>query len=253
MREASDAIDHKIRVETAGVDLIRDTHAANAALERILLTISHIPSSQIAESAEKMLRQDQLLLRLSRQFGVDRQQMKQRLLELRSKAASTATQNRGNISPPTIDFSRLNRRETELIQLLVYMPQHLDTIVENIPCCLFTPGPCQRLYEHIDACFQNGQGTGFDELMLSIECPDMKNLLVYLDAQWHEKQTSLQEQAADGQHDLLQEMINVFRNLENESGSRKTISDLHQHQLNEQEEMSTLEALLNQTRQRHGL
>lgn len=251
--EAADAIDHKIRVETAGVDLTRDTHAANAALERILLTISQIPSSQMAESAEKMLRQDQLLMRLSRQFGVDRQQMKQRLLELRSKTASTAFQNRDNISPPTIDFSKLKRRESELIQLLVNMPQHLDTIVENIPCSLFTTGPCRRLYEHIDACFQNGEATGFDDLMLSLECPELKNLLVYLDGQWHAKQISLQEQAADSQQDLLQEMIKVFRNLEDESGSRKTIADLHQHQLNEQEEMSTLEALLNQTRQRHGL
>ena len=251
--EATDAIEHKIRLETRGIDLVNDTHAANAALERVLLTLSRIPASLFTMSADKVLRQDQLLNRLARQFSVDRQQVKNRLLELRSKNAGHDRTGDQPAAGPTVDFSQLLRRETELLQLLLHAPEHLDTVIENIPPALFVEGPLKQIYEHIDDCFQNAEGTGIDELMLSIECPDLKNLLVYLDNQWQAKQSTLNEQGIAENERTLEEIINVFRELEMNSGKQKTISELQRKELSEQEEVSTLEDLLNQTRQRHGL
>ncbi len=251
--EAADAIDHKIRIETDGIDLIADTHAANAALERILLTLSRIPSSLFSGSTEKMLRQDQLLARLARRFSVERSQLKTRLLELRSKSAAYEFGPRDEPQVEKLDFSKLLRRETELIQLLLNVPEHLDTVIENIPCTLFAEGPLRRLYEHIDECFQNGDGTSFKELSLSLECKDLKNLLLYLDGQCQLKKTAMVDQVTRPDHDLLEEILKVFRDLENDSGNRKTITELQQRHLDAQEEMSTLQELLTQTRQRQGL
>lgn len=252
--QATDAIEHRIRIETAGVDLVRDTHAASTALERILVTLSRIPTSLFSGSTDKLLRQDQLLNRLARRFGTDREQMKKRLVELRSRVAERShSEGPDPAAPQKIEFSRLLQREVELVQLLLYSPEYLDTIIENIPCDLFEDGPLKELYLHIDHCFQNGEPTGFEELMLSLEDPSLKNLLVWLDGQWHGKQSVMQAQSIPADQNLLEEVINVFRNLESESGNRRTISELQQHQLDEQEEMAKLQELLEQTRQRQGL
>ncbi|MEM7457465.1 MAG: DNA primase, partial [Planctomycetota bacterium] len=58
---APDAIEHRIRSETAGVDVLNDTHNANQALERILQTIARAPASLVSGSAAKRIRQDQIL------------------------------------------------------------------------------------------------------------------------------------------------------------------------------------------------
>ena len=78
--QANDAIAHKISIETRGVDLVNDTHAANQALESILKTLAQIPVGQFATSAAKSVRLDQLVTRMARQFQLDRSQVKNCLL-----------------------------------------------------------------------------------------------------------------------------------------------------------------------------
>ena len=250
---ATDAIDHKIRVATKGIDLVRDTHQANMALEQILLTLSRIPASLFAKSPEKALRQDQLLNRLSRQFGVEREQLKQRIVELRTKNRSAMPVTETVNSPLAIDYTKLLRRECELVQLLLNAPEHLDTIVENIPPSLFVSGPLRRLYEIIDDCFQSGEEVSFDAMLLNIEDTEIKSLLIFLDEQWHEKLEALKPQPGFSTAKLVEQTMTVFRRLESESDSRKAIGELQNKQLDEQEELTTLEELLNQSRQQHGL
>ena len=68
--QAPDALDHKIRIATDGVDLSRDTHRANRALEEILATLAKSPGGGV-DAGQTRLRQQQVLSRLSREFRVD--------------------------------------------------------------------------------------------------------------------------------------------------------------------------------------
>ena len=81
----------------------------------------------------------------------------------------------------------------------------------------------------------------------------MKNVLVYLDDMWQK----MLEQSTDAvplqATAMVNEIMEVFRNLELESGKRQKINELQTQKLNEEEELSALEELLNQTRQRQGL
>ena len=223
------------------------------ALEEILVTLSRIPASEFASSPAKTLRQDQLLNRLSKQFSVERDQLKQRIIELRASKRHAEPPRREAPSQPAIDYSRLLRRESELLQLLLHAPDHLDTIVENIPPDLFVEGPQRQLYEFIDACFQSGEEIGFEALLLSIEDPELKSLLLFLDEQWQQKQEFLKTQHDFSSTKLVEETMSVFRRLQSELGSRKAIGELQDRKLDQQEEISTLEDLLNQSRQQHGL
>lgn len=75
---APDALDHRISGLTAGVDVTRDTHKAATALETLLAIVAKAP-------AGGGLRVDQLLLRLSRTFGISTERLEQRLDALRRR------------------------------------------------------------------------------------------------------------------------------------------------------------------------
>ena len=64
---AIDALEHKIRTATRGIDLANDTHRANLALENILTTIARGTGDSMVDAAS--LRAKQLIARLARQFG----------------------------------------------------------------------------------------------------------------------------------------------------------------------------------------
>jgi DNA primase len=255
--EAVDAIDHKIKTVTAGIDLVNETHRANQALENILSTLARVPATLFTGSANKVLRQDQVLARLARQFHVDRQQLKRRLMELRAKP--TGSMQWDNQKSAMLDVSRLKllKRESELLQLIIQSPDYLDIAVENISAEQFVAGPLKQIYEVVCQCFEEGQDATFDALMLAIEDSALKNILVHLDDQWQEKRAALLQNV---EQDIevatmrqLNEIIASFRKLEQETENRKVIDKLHQRSGNDQEESTTLEDLLEQEKRRRGL
>lgn len=86
LADAVDAIEHRIRTATAGIDVVRDTHRANLALEQILETVAKSPLVRDGLPSATALREQQLLVRLARQFGVPQDLVRQRLRDLRQSA-----------------------------------------------------------------------------------------------------------------------------------------------------------------------
>ncbi|HEX5106375.1 MAG TPA: DNA primase, partial [Pirellulaceae bacterium] len=81
LKGAIDALEHKIRHVTRGIDLARDTHRANQALEEILRTIAAgLPAGTLDQAG---LRAQQLLARLARQFVLDEADVRGRFNQLR--------------------------------------------------------------------------------------------------------------------------------------------------------------------------
>ena len=137
--------------------------------------------------------------------------------------------------------------------MLLHAPDHLDTIIENISPELFVEGPLKQLYLFIDECFQSGEDVSFNYLMLNVEDPAIKNVLVYLDEEWHQILDSGVDNQFHTIEKIVHEVLEVFRGLEMETGKRQKLSELQQKQLDEKEELTALEELLEQTRQRQGL
>ena len=82
---AVDALEHKVRVATAGIDLFRDTHAANAALEDILEVLSKGQTGALDAAESRRIKEQQLLRRLSREFGVTEESLRTRLSQFRGR------------------------------------------------------------------------------------------------------------------------------------------------------------------------
>lgn len=250
--KAPDAIAHKIIVETRGIDLVNDTHRANQALESILRTLSQVPASVIKESAAKSMRQDQILMRLARQFQLAPDQVRRRLTELRIKEQS---RNRFSDEKKTtpIDYAKFRRCESELIQVLIQDPSLLDKAVENISPGQFVEGVLRDLFEVMAECFHDGKDVGYQQLMLELEDPKLKGLIDYLYDEAIEKRRVVEGQNSVYALNLEAQLDTVIAAFNEElvaSGNLAKISQLHAREFDEQEETLTLEELFQQQLQK---
>lgn len=260
--EAPDAISHRIRSETAGIDLLNQTHAATQALTNILTTLAGIPASEIANSAAKQLRQEQLIGRLSRQFQIDAERIRGRLNELRNSLRPRSYSNLEGESedstnqPQFFELSAFAGKERELLQLLILNPSLLDTAVEKVSADQFAEGPLKAIYRIMDDFFHEGGAVDHDSLMLEVHDPVLRNVIsqLYDDAE-SKKETKSEDSTSFGL-DANQQFDSVLAAFEDEviaNDHRAKVSQLQQKVLDEQEELAALEELLNQTKQRHGL
>jgi len=252
---APDALTHKIRIETDGIDLFNDTHAANQGLENILKTMAAVPASKIAHSPALEIRQDQLLARVARTFAVDFARVRTRLHELRTR--TTPTRFSGNDSAEAeTKPKKLVRKESELIQILMLEPELLDSAIENIPPAMFSAGPLKTIYEHMENAYHEGDDVSYAQLMLDLEDLTLKGIIEQL----HEEATLKKQLVEAGDRKIefqlerqLDLIVAAFQELNSHSGTRLAISQLQTQQLDETDELTALEDLLKQTRMRQGL
>ncbi|MFO0261623.1 MAG: DNA primase, partial [Planctomycetota bacterium] len=148
VENAPDAMEHRIRVETSGVDLLNDTHKATQALDRILQTIAQIPQSLTATAAAAKLRADQLLARLSRTFRMDKETLQARLRDLQAQAARTV-EGPAASDPVAWKLREFEAAEVELIRLLLLDHSLLDLAVEAVSPDDFKEGPLREIYLRI--------------------------------------------------------------------------------------------------------
>src|SRR5262245_59972956 len=129
---AIDALEHKIRVATRGIDLARDTHRANLALEEILKTIASGLAAGAVDAAG--LRAAQLLARLARQFGLAEADLRERFQQLRKGVrGTTAGDDQSALAAPrSHKLSALSPFETELLEILCLHPELAPTALADV-------------------------------------------------------------------------------------------------------------------------
>ncbi len=256
--QAPDALAHKINIETRGIDLVNQTHAANQALENILKTVAQTPASAIAASAAKSLRQDQMLTRLARQFQTTREQVKARLKELRSstRPGRFRQADEANQNTTEIDFSNFDIKETELLELILTEPALADIAIERVSPEQFAFGPLKEIFETIGEFFHDGREASYESVMLHVDDPVLKNVVEYLLEEATKKQAAANANNTGIElavHTQLESVIEAFNRQQIQSAEQARISKLQQPSLEADEEAMALEELLRQTRQRQGL
>lgn len=250
--EAPDAIEHKIISETAGVNLTTDTHAANRALENILETLAITPQSMTASASSVRLRVDQVLGRLSREFGVERQQLKQRLQEIRQRLQSRPSYFEETATVPPLQAKSTSRgkprllAEQELLELLLLDDTLIESVIENVLVDEFEPGPLRTVYELICTEFHEGREVSFEALLVTVEDPNLKDLIIRLDEQATEKQS---ESGFDLQWQL-KVVLQEFERRRGLAGQRQIINQLAKGNLESHQEDVLLTELLETARQR---
>jgi DNA primase len=252
---APDAIGHKIRVETEGINLIEDTHAANRALENVLQTIATVPVQRLLSSPQLSLRHDQVVNRLARQFHIDAGRIRQRLAEIRS---SQRGQNIGQAADEVqvrFDPSAWDRKEAELIQILIQVPGLLDQAMEVVPPGLFRNGMLKEIYQQMEEAYHQGESVSYEALMLRLEEAHLRAVLDHLYEESVDKLDAIVRSGGDRVTitNLFEEVLFSFRQLVRHSQHQATILQLENKQMQDLDETELLLELLKQTQQQQGL
>jgi len=250
---AIDALEHKIRTATRGIDLARDTHRANLALEEILTTIARGTDDDIAGPTG--LRAKQLIARLARQFGIDELDVRSRFNAMRRTRKSEGRSTRDeagksdDVRPSSFVLSPLSAEESELLEILCLHPDLAPTALTDIADDDLTSSTARELFQTYRRLEEGGFSLDFNAVLSEIEDPRLKHVLVELDDRAHEKSPKA---ILDGPT-RLRSVIRQFHQRHEQRETRHLEDLLQQRTLNEEEEESVRKQMLAAKRRQQGI
>jgi len=247
--QAVDALDHAFHSETAGLDLEHDIHGVEQALERLLSVIAKAPRLGAATDTQRRNREWKLLEHLARAARVPEDLLRNRLKELRRRAARRrpagveAGAPAEESSAPAEDIDPWTR---EWLQILLGHPACMAAVRGEVGPERLPAGMGRRIYETMCRLSDAGTLPAFDRLMLEFDEPAVKSLLVELDEQGQAK--GFDDPAA-----LLQELIRNAERLEVEKRRPAQAAPLREKTLDDTAQNELVLKILQQERSRQGI
>ncbi|MCC9608192.1 DNA primase [Blastopirellula sp. JC732] len=244
---AVDALEHKLRITTAGVDVRRDLHKANEALESLLSTMARAPRLQDGAGSEVRLREHQFLSRLARKFEVDEQELRKRLSSLR-RATNAAPDRSAAPSDEDVKVraAELDPYDRNLLEVLACQPDLTLLAADEVGVDEMSSEPARRLYQTFITACQDGSPVEFNQLLSGIESESLKGLLVELDEQAAAKNITDPET-------LLKSFIADYQRRFEEREHRNNVAALDDKTMHGQDEMDLLQQMIERQRSRQGI
>ena len=248
-----DALEFKMRRVSTGFDPLLDTHRANAAMEEMLSLLAKVPHSGLLTHESFKMRQDQILNRMSRQFGLPESSLRERLKSLREKQsklirkpeADTPAQPAKRLLRPS-DLSPLER---ELLELIIVSPMVAPVALERVqPDWLQCDAARQMLDAYQELEFA-GQSLEFDHVLIALEDPSLKSLLVTL----HEQATAKLSFTRETAESRLRALTYRMGELQDVQRRQRQMFELGSNNKSEEEKLSLLTDVIRQARLRQGL
>ena len=277
---ALDALEHKLRQVCRGFDPLLDTHRANTALEDVLSTMSRVSYSSLLSNEAMRLRQDQLVARLARQFGIEQPEIRLRLESIRKQASQREKQrqelrrtqmvpeadvsgNRGlGISEPSRHFEQnvgpvpvaykygeMTTTECELFEIMVTHPELAPMAIERFPVANLSTATAKKLFQLVLDLELEGHALDFGSVMSATEDAGLKSVLVSIEEHAARK-TPLSMMTAD---ERLHSLCERLSGQDDKAQRRSQIQSLETKQLDEETSMNLLHDFVQQARVRHGL
>jgi DNA primase len=232
-----DALEHKLRTTTAGIDLTRDTHRANRALEEILGILAQVRGGE-ADSKSR-LREQQVLTRLSRQFRVDEAGLRGRLAALRG-GGHRKKQEKETASVELNDWDR------QLFELLVQYPDLAEDALVSLGVNELGTSSAATLYNAMSEILALGETPDLGKLLIFLDDPQLKSLIVELDEAGRDK-------IELGARECLDQYIGAYQRRRQDLRLQEQISTLENSELSEKEELDQFLDILDKKRDRQGL
>lgn len=272
--DAPDALDHKLNRLTDGVDLTRDTHRVTSAIDEMLRVMAKAPRGD-------NLRNDQLMLRLSRTFGLGTERLRERLDRLRRPRSSrspagpagsprpgappsgdpNATLNAladagdwaepspqtGLPAGPPVALEPITGIDRELFETLIECPDLAGMAVEAIDPDWLQTNSAKMLLSAYQDLELAGHELDTQSLLLLIENEALKNQVVTL----QERVGQLAEQAAATAEQRYHAIVTRYRDQEQNAEKTRQIARLESQSMPEEEELALLKELFDAERTRH--
>jgi len=245
-----DALQHKVNIELAGINPAVDTHKSAMAIRNILSTLAMVPRDQTISDVEYRRREQLILGRLGRAFSLPADDLRQQLSTIRRNGGS---QNAiATADKPTPVSSRpdvLDATEAEILELLVSHPELTPGAIRGFDPYMFRSANLQYIFEFLAEYVNQGDEISFDQLLLKIEDPTIKFVLVQAEENAKNKESTVQLTPTA----RLESLIAKFQREIRDGEERETIRKLRSNEVNDDEEMRLLQHLLEQQRLDRGL
>ena len=236
VKDAPDALQHRIQIETQGLDFVKDTHQTHRALEKLLSTLATCPAPSVESSSERLIWEQQILNRLSRQFQLNEEQLRRRLRELRHQKRASAPPTAQQHKPDRAGL-QLDATERELFELILQVPEAVPRMLEAISQQQLTSPAGRALYQGLSELVAAGRRPELHELMHVLDNPEMNNLLVDLDLAGQAKSGSDADLA-------LQDLLRTFARHEIEAEVQRCRRALDAGDQDEQQQLELVQKIV---------
>jgi DNA primase len=238
---AEDPLDYRMDEALAALPADAGDDAALAAIESVLTPLARMS----AAAGTRRLREDQVLGRLSRRFGLSREALRSRMLELRREGDRAGSDRDDHDEAAPTELPRLPAWDREVIEVLVGLPDSVGLIVRNGgPAGLESPA-ARTVLEVAERLHAAGRPVALSGLLLEIADPGLQSLLVAVDEEAQARPTD--------PHTRLQHLEDALRRRAAERRARASARALHTDRLAPQAELELLERLVAERRIAQGM
>jgi len=251
-----DALEHKFRAATRGLDVERDAQGVHRAVEEMLSVVAAAPRLTGSTDAQRQHREWTMLNVLAMKFRIDEQALRLRLRELRSASQRRAGADRGAQAAPSRQQAARARdlaidpTERELLQLAIRHAACLERARAAIRPEQLASAACRAIYEACLRLSDAGVPPTFDRLTLEFDDPAVKSLLMALDEEEGDKQQAPQTYSPE---DTLSQLLQAIetRQQHKEFPAKKSV--LAEHRLAGAQETEFVQRLVHEERARRGI
>jgi DNA primase len=249
---AADALEFKLRRVSQGFDPLLDTHRANQAVESMLSLLAKVPPEGLISNEAFRVRQNQVLPRLARQFSIPEDSLRERLSQMRYRQSRVARRDPAEAvaEQPTrlIKASELSPFERELLELMIVAPQVAPLALERVQAGWLECPAARAMLDAYEQLEFRGESLEFSNVLVALEDPSLKSLLVTL----HDEAIAKLQHTSDSAEHRLRVLTQRMGERQEESRRQSQLNAL-QRGLPEHEELDILQRLVRQARLRQGI
>ena len=257
VESAVDALDYRLE-EAAAKVVGKGDDAALVAVESVLAALARASSRSSLAPSQRRLREDQVLGRLSRRFGLSREALVGRLSAVRGDlhARSTATSRSGGgefaagVDSQPVRFvpspGKLPAWDREVLEVLVGVPEATGLVIREVPSAELQDRSCRTVLETARRMHDEGREVNLGGLLLELTDPALHSLLVAVDSQVHAA-------GAATASDRLSHLEDALRQRRAERDVADRVRKLKSSDLDSQTEADLLEQLVLKRREAQGM
>ncbi|MGQ9914732.1 MAG: DNA primase [Thermogutta sp.] len=206
-RDATDALDHAVAEATRGVELERDVAGATRAAENVLAVIAKAPLRAGETSVQQQAREWKIVARLAAMTRIHEDLLRRRLAELR--AANERRTARSLATKAAEKEAAIDAWERTCLEVVLSSPQAAQRVFETFTAADFRSAASRAIFETARDLQFSGIPPTWEKLLLAIDDPERKNLLIDLDEEARRKLI-----AGQNVEDLIRDLLKSFHERE---------------------------------------
>lgn len=176
---AGDPLEYRMDEALAKVPEGASDEAALGAVESVLRALANVSSQAPLSQSQRRLREDQVIGRLSRRFGLSREVLRERMLDLRGRVA--ASRPAAVAAPSAAEPAKLPPWDREVIEVLVGVPEGAGLIVREVDAEELQSPEGREVLEAARRLHAGGRQVALSGLLLEIPDPALQSMLVAVD------------------------------------------------------------------------